>query len=75
MHIVSASAMCTHMCVKPHTRTSAPEVGVRVTDDAEQSYSEDGRALMLLCLCPGFFGCSAPTYARAHTRTCIHVDM
>ena len=26
---------------------------MRVTDDAEQSYSEDGRALMLICLCPG----------------------
>ena len=34
------------------------EVGVRVTDNAEQSYSEDGRALMLLVLCPGFFSCA-----------------
>ena len=34
------------------------QVGVCVSCDAESAYAEDGRGLMLVVLCPGFFACS-----------------
>ena len=38
-------------------RDTLTAVGVQVTHDASQSCGEDGRAVMLVVLCPGFFAC------------------
>ena len=45
---------------------------MQVTSDAETTFLEDQRSLMLLVLCPGFFQCSALVEEAAQALKAVH---